>query len=386
MDFTCYLCSFQEIVPLNAGNILGAEDNRPVPKWEHIIRETLNKIQPVKTMFKCHSGPPSPSKFKPPDDVPIMEDEILSETDSESDVEIHPLDEGSLTSNLERDGYTASIKDSRFYEEARRDGNIDLGFTDFKQQSSLRRLDRLNCLNLTDYSTISETPVVQPKVKLTRMLSGSERVGLSWPERPLDLVPQLVLDGPDSFKSVKSFRSSKSFKLSMRASNNRLSETIVVPDLDLESLINRKKRSDYVRIISKQMVGIFFSIWVRRNLRKHVQNLKVSTVGVGVMGYIGNKVSCFSLDVWTFELSLFSNVCLHVCNSMINFKIYLICSMQYQCILFSLHYHHRRPPHLHFGMTWYLVLYTNWTSVWCGHKEAHNVLFIYLFITRNLLL
>ncbi|XXG81229.1 hypothetical protein AAC387_Pa09g1918 [Persea americana] len=305
-----YVLGLQEVVPLNAGNILGAEDNRPVPKWEHLIRETLNKIQPVKTKFKCHSGPPSPSRFKPSDDVPVVEDEILSETDSESDVEIHPLEEGSFTSNLERDGYTASIKDSRFYEEARCDGNIDLGLTDFKQQSSLRRLDRLNCLNLTDYSTISETPVVQPKVKLTRMISSSERVGLSWPEKPLDLVPQLVLDRPNSFKSVKSFRSSESFKLSMRASNNRLSETIVVPDLDLESLINRKKRSDYVRMISKQMVGIFFSIWVRRNLRKHVQNLKVSTVGVGVMGYIGNKGS-ISVSMSIYQTH-FCFVCTHL--------------------------------------------------------------------------
>jgi len=40
------------------------------------------------------------------------------------------------------------------------------------------------------------------------------------------------------------------------------------------------------------MVGSFLTIWVRRSLRKLIQNVKVSTVGVGVMGYIGNKV-CF---------------------------------------------------------------------------------------------
>ncbi|KAF5760799.1 putative inositol-polyphosphate 5-phosphatase [Helianthus annuus] len=37
------------------------------------------------------------------------------------------------------------------------------------------------------------------------------------------------------------------------------------------------------------MVGVFTTIWVHRNLRKHIQNVHVSTVGVGVMGYIGNK-------------------------------------------------------------------------------------------------
>jgi hypothetical protein len=44
------------------------------------------------------------------------------------------------------------------------------------------------------------------------------------------------------------------------------------------------------------MVRIFITVWVRRSLRKHIQNLKVSTVGVGVMGYIGNKVSFAFFD------------------------------------------------------------------------------------------
>ena len=30
------------IVPLNAGNILGAEDNGPAHKWLYLIRKTLN--------------------------------------------------------------------------------------------------------------------------------------------------------------------------------------------------------------------------------------------------------------------------------------------------------------------------------------------------------
>ena len=49
----------------------------------------------------------------------------------------------------------------------------------------------------------------------------------------------------------------------------------------------------YVRIVSKQMVGIYISIWVRKKLRRHINNLKVSPVGVGLMGYMGNKVMPF---------------------------------------------------------------------------------------------
>ena len=52
-----------------------------------------------------------------------------------------------------------------------------------------------------------------------------------------------------------------------------------LPEIDLEALIKRKRRSPYVRIVSKQMVGIFITVWVRRSLRKQIQNLKVSTVG-----------------------------------------------------------------------------------------------------------
>ncbi|CAN1235242.1 Type IV inositol polyphosphate 5-phosphatase 3 [Linum perenne] len=60
-----YVLGLQEIVPLNAGNIFGAEDSRPATKWENIIRDTLNSIRPVRTKVKCYSEPVSPSRFNP---------------------------------------------------------------------------------------------------------------------------------------------------------------------------------------------------------------------------------------------------------------------------------------------------------------------------------
>lgn len=53
----------------------------------------------------------------------------------------------------------------------------------------------------------------------------------------------------------------------------------------------KRKRLQYVRVISKQMVGVFLSVWVRRSLQKHIQNLRESIVGVGTRGFIGNKAS-----------------------------------------------------------------------------------------------
>lgn len=48
---------------------------------------------------------------------------------------------------------------------------------------------------------------------------------------------------------------------------------------------------EYFRcIISKQMVGILISVWIRNDLRQYIQNPDVSCVGCGIMGCLGNKV------------------------------------------------------------------------------------------------
>lgn len=47
----------------------------------------------------------------------------------------------------------------------------------------------------------------------------------------------------------------------------------------------------YCLAASKQMVGIFLCVWAREGVAAHVRNVKVSCVGTGIMGYMGNKVS-----------------------------------------------------------------------------------------------
>lgn len=291
----------QEIVPLNAGNIFGAEDNRPILKWETIIRDTLNRVRPAKAKIKSFSDPPSPSKFKASEDIPDIEEEILLESDSDIGEEIHPVDE-------EISGFdevkTESVIDKKMFaipealdqtDSAKLDTPMEQDL--LRQFSSPKMLNRLNCLRTEDSEGNGEAPAPEYNFpvdrRLTRMLSGSERIGLCWPEPPLNLLTQHVLDRPKSFKSVKSFKASKSFRTynSFKSTIDELPSGIAyLSELDLESLMKRKRRSSYVRIVSKQMVGLFLTVWVRRSLRKHIQNVKVSTVGVGVMGYIGNKV------------------------------------------------------------------------------------------------
>ena len=63
-------------------------------------------------------------------------------------------------------------------------------------------------------------------------------------------------------------------------------------------------------IISKQMVGIFISVWTRRDLCPFIRHPSVSCVGCGIMGCLGNKVtqqtplnwcySCTSTNTYLF--------------------------------------------------------------------------------------
>ncbi|CAN1256910.1 Type I inositol polyphosphate 5-phosphatase 2 [Linum perenne] len=73
-------------------------------------------------------------------------------------------------------------------------------------------------------------------------------------------------------------------------------------------IVKGKKYPKYVRIVSKQMVGIYVSVWVRKGLRRHVNNLKVSPVGVGLMGYLGNKGSV------SVSMSIFQSRMCFVCS------------------------------------------------------------------------
>lgn len=299
-----FVCSFQEIIPLNAGNIFGAEDTRPVQKWENIIRETLNRVPP-KTTFKSYSDPPSPSRFQPTEDNMDVEEEVALESDSDIEEGIYPMDDETRGFYEIKDGVVGGTDyvptDQPFPEESPHFEKAEE--KELQQSSSLKRLERLQCLKIDDEheESLEESTPRYTKI-LSKTLSGTEKIGLSWPEPPLDILGQHILEKPNSFGSSKSFKTFKSFRTySSFKSINEItmkSDLKSLVEIDLESLINRKRRPAYVRIVSKQMVGIFITIWVRRSLRRYIQNVNVSAVGVGVMGYIGNKVRSFlSFDI-----------------------------------------------------------------------------------------
>jgi hypothetical protein len=263
--------------------------------WEHIIRETLNKICPDKPKYKCHSDPPSPSRFKPSDDAFVMEDELISESDSDRDGEVHPFYEEDFIASA--DGIHSDKYEHPTAPETLQDDNLS-------RLPSMKPFDRSCNLSFKE-SNLEEK--INQKI-LRRTFSHSERLGMIWPEPPLDMLAQAkkfceppldmlaqaqcLPDNTKSLPSGKALRAYLSFK-SVNGDSDPFTEDNAAHDLNINGAVAKRKRPHFVRIISKQMVGVYLSIWVRKSLRKHIQNLKVSTVGVGAMGYIGNKASFY---------------------------------------------------------------------------------------------
>uniref|UniRef100_A0A0D6QT90 Inositol polyphosphate-related phosphatase domain-containing protein n=1 Tax=Araucaria cunninghamii TaxID=56994 RepID=A0A0D6QT90_ARACU len=305
-----YVLGFQEVVPLNAGNIFGAEDNTSAFKWETLIRRTLNKTQPATSKCKCYTAPPSPSRVRASDTIA---DEILFERDAASDdaVSISPQ-------NVEKDAPSDAPSDPQYptnlynlkkvssslgrtratWPEELLDSELQLA----KSLVNLKRGDsnsgRIE-LDSKEPLLDSETLTLRSGAKLGRVYSMSGKIKLSWPEQPLNLETQNLLPSVGSFKNIH-------FTEELR----KCLETVSVSDAGAASAKPTKVRACYVRIVSKQMVGLFVSIWVRRSLRRHINNIKVSPVGVGVMGYIGNKGS-ISVSLSIYQTS-FCFVCSHL--------------------------------------------------------------------------
>ena len=67
------------------------------------------------------------------------------------------------------------------------------------------------------------------------------------------------------------------------------------PLVNSSQILSKHSCNQYSRVASKQMVGIFISVWVRSDLRRYVNNVKVSVVGCGILNFLRNKVYFDSL-------------------------------------------------------------------------------------------
>lgn len=238
---TCVVAAFrfQEIVPLNAGNVLGTEDNEPAKKWRALVRRTLNSLPG--TSGVCRTPSPIPN--------PIAEMDVDFEGTSMKKDDPSPF--------LHRRSFQSSSYSMR----------VDHG--------------------------ILPTIVRQPH--LDRRFSVCDRVMFG--SRPSDYDYSYNYNGNYQWNNwYNSPEDEENGQADLPGyyynyyhsptSNNRCAS------MDRESQPGRPR---YCLVASKQMVGIFLMVWVRSDIRDCVRNLKASCVGRGLMGYLGNKVTHFLL-------------------------------------------------------------------------------------------
>ncbi|CAA7399189.1 unnamed protein product [Spirodela intermedia] len=226
-----YVLGFQEIVPLNAGNVLGAENNAPAKKWVSLIRKTLN-------------SPPRTGSNRSYDPSVVDPDE----------------DSGSSSS--------------------RRRALLFPDSHSFRSSSNSFRTD--SGLSLSGRSALGG-------------ITGEYDFHCGW-------------CGSDVGDDEENPRGDSSGAL------------ICSPSSDLRCISSSMERereegklggsSRYLLVARKQMVGIFLTVWVRTEMKDDVRNLRVSCVGRGLMGRLGNKGS-ISISMSLHQTS-FCFVCCHL--------------------------------------------------------------------------
>uniref|UniRef100_A0A7C9CZH4 Inositol polyphosphate-related phosphatase domain-containing protein n=1 Tax=Opuntia streptacantha TaxID=393608 RepID=A0A7C9CZH4_OPUST len=298
-----YILGYQEVVPLNAGNILGAEDNRPIPKWESLIRRTLNKTSEPEANYKSLSAPPSPILRSP---------STLDALAIEADIP-------SIAFRWKKPISKAKPGvDLRNQEWKGRNGE--------ETKSLMKRIygiDSDRRIEWPGHSVDTLPLALSSSLKLRQVLRSSGRIGFSWLENPLAFDPNFAPNG-DGLKRLHSDFGNLMADQAERLEDSPDSASDACDEISAEedeSFLGSQrelsassyakdvnKHPRYVRIVSKQMVGIYISVWVRKKLRRHITNLKVSPVGVGLMGYMGNKGSV------SVSMSLYQSRLCFVCS------------------------------------------------------------------------
>lgn len=195
---------FQEIVPLNAGNVLVIEDNEPAAKWLSLINRALNK-QKRDNITNIQT---TPSKY--------------------------------CSSCCSQVSNTMVSRDPR-----------SAGNSLFFQKPSLK--------------TVSKNFRTEKRWRLKSCNCPSD-VEKKYKDSCFKC-QQVCVRGEDS-------------------DEEKVLRSFMANDVTCSILSELK----YSLIVSKQMVGIFVTIWARKELLQHIGHLRLSCVGRGIMGCLGNKV------------------------------------------------------------------------------------------------
>ncbi|XP_024402190.1 type I inositol polyphosphate 5-phosphatase 10 [Physcomitrium patens] len=227
-----YVLGFQEIVPLNASNVLCIEDDAPTVIWDGLIRQALNnRVKCFEEHVTSHSAPTSPT---------WDEQEFVSPSSEVSDFE-------SLRTTVATEGTL---------------------------ESSLL-LPKIS--NPSDSQWPSDRIEARKFVHKVHAPIKDVRVAEDW-------VYEASMPDNGVTRRMSSMKSSRNLRT--------------------------HSCNKYLRVASKQMVGVFISIWVRSDLRRYVHNVKVSVVGCGILNYLRNK-GAVSVSMSLHQTS-FCFVCTHL--------------------------------------------------------------------------
>ncbi|EFJ26342.1 hypothetical protein SELMODRAFT_97137 [Selaginella moellendorffii] len=154
----------------------------------------------------------------------------------------------------------------------------------------------------------SKSPILPPAASHHRRSISVDRVNLALvADQPITLPPAAAAPPSSSWKSKR--RSSKKRNMVVMPTNGDGWFATALSDED-EAALPSQQGTRYLRIASKQMVGIFISVWARAGIQPAIRNIKVSCVGCGLMGYLGNKGS-IAVSLSVHETS-FCFVCSHL--------------------------------------------------------------------------
>ncbi|KAK8463151.1 hypothetical protein SEVIR_1G329200v4 [Setaria viridis] len=230
-----YVLGFQEIVPLNAGNVLVAEDNEPAAKWLGLIYQALNRPP-------AQEGQSSGDELSPP-----------ASTSSSSQTQ--------STRPSARDPANAIPKSSS-------GGLLFPPKPSFKAFNKSYRVDNAlvkTCTCMSDPSTMQRRAR-----EMREFLYRVEAAAAS---------PGRAAAGDDDGEGG-------------------------------DQRHGGGGAMNYCLVARKQMVGIFLSVWVRRELVQYVGHLRVDCVGRGIMGRLGNK-GCIAMSMTLHHTSI-CFVCCHL--------------------------------------------------------------------------
>lgn len=263
-----YVLGFQEIVPLNAANILGAEDNGPAKKWISLIRRTLNNRPGTSGGSGCYT--PSPI----PDPVAEYDADFEGSSRQKTSSLFHRKSfQAPRSWRTENDSSMPQARLDRRYSVCDR---AIFGHRPSDYSSSHRPSDYSSSGHRpSDYSSSRRPSDYRPSDYRPSDYSSGNRPSdySSWGQRPSDCSRWGSSD--DDYGPMEDSPSTNSFS----------------PASAMEDGYRWPAHSKYCLVASKQMVGVFLMVWVKNDLREHVRNMKVSCVGRGLMGYLGNKGS-----------------------------------------------------------------------------------------------